>query len=219
MYVFGLKNPSVLASLITQVGRLLILYMKSPRPPIDRFFENLLRDNFLFTLRAFARHLMREEVTADKFIHILISSSIKLSIPLVSFQLANAGKFFRNANLYWVNLVLLHRQTHLPLLLMDRRRTNQLLGLDCDIISITVAMLTGPCVMGRHGERMQLPFNDFCHSCRSAKKEKIVIHFYSQCPSLARCRNRLFGSLFLVSLTELSSVDIKDIASFIKMFA
>ena len=34
--------------------------------------------------------------------------------------------------------------------LMDRRRTNQLIELGRDIISTTVVMITGHCVMGRH---------------------------------------------------------------------
>ena len=46
--------------------------------------------------------------------------------------------------------------------------------------------------------------------------EQETDHFLCQWPSLATCRYRLFGSTFLVNLTELSSIDIKDIASFIK---
>ena len=100
---------------------------------------------------------------------------------------------------------------------MDKMRTNHLLGLDRNIISITVAMLTGHCVMGRHTERMRLPLNDFCSGCRSAEKEETVIHFLCQCSSLARCRYRLFGTPTLVSLMELSSIDVKDVASFNKL--
>lgn len=137
-------------------------------------------------------------------------------MPLASVKLAITRKFFLDANLSWVNEESCST-ARLTWPLMDRRRTNQLLGLGRGIISITVAMLTGHCVMGRHAERMRLPFNDFCRGCRSAEEEETVIHFLCQCPSLARCRYRLFGSPFLVSLTELSSIDVKDIASFIKL--
>ena len=41
--------------------------------------------------------------------------------------------------------------------------------------------------------------------------------FLCPCPSLARCRYRLFGSSTLVSLTEISSIDVNDIAQFIKL--
>ena len=34
-------------------------------------------------------------------------------------------------------------------------------------------------IMGnKHAERMRLPFNDFCHGCRSAEEEESVIHFF-----------------------------------------
>ena len=76
---------------------------------------------------------------------------------------------------------------------MDRRRTNQLLGLGRNFISIRVVMLT-------------------------SGKDEETIHFLCQCPSLARCRYRLFGSPAVVHLTKLSSIDVKDIALFIKLF-
>ena len=50
--------------------------------------------------------------------------------------------------------------------------------------------------------------------CGYAEEKESVIHFLSQCPFLARCR---YGSPTLVSLTELSSIDVKDIASFMKL--
>ena len=56
---------------------------------------------------------------------------------------------------------------------------------------------------------MRLPFDD-------VEEEETVLHILCQGPSLARCKYRLFGSPFLVSLTELSSIDIKGIASYIK---
>ena len=67
-------------------------------------------------------------------------------------------------------------------------------------------------VMGRHTER----FNDFCRECRSAEEEEVVIRFLCQCPSLAWCKYRLFGSQVLVIFTELSFIDFKDLVTFIK---
>ena len=43
---------------------------------------------------------------------------------------------------------------------MDRRRINHLHGLGRNVISITVAMFTGHCVMGRHAERMNITTSD-----------------------------------------------------------
>ena len=79
------------------------------------------------------------------------------------------------------------------------------------------AMLTGHCVMGSYAESIQLPFNDFCQEYRSAEEEETILQFHWQCPSLGWCKYRLFGSPFLVSLVELSSFNIKYIASFIKL--
>ena len=62
---------------------------------------------------------------------------------------------------------------------------------------------------------MRLLFNDFYGGSRCAEEETSVIYFICQWPSLARCRYRIFGSPFLVSLTELPAIDIKDIASYI----
>ena len=100
---------------------------------------------------------------------------------------------------------------------MDGRRSNQLLRLDYNIISMAVALLTGHCVMGRHAERMQFPLNDFRRGSRSAEEKETVIEFICQCPSLARCIYRLFGSPILISLTEVLPIDVKDIDSLIKL--
>ena len=55
---------------------------------------------------------------------------------------------------------------------------------------------------------------------QTVEEEETVIHFFCQCPSLAECSNRLFGSPpFLVSLTDLACIDIKHIASFFKLIA
>ena len=48
-----------------------------------------------------------------------------------------------------------------------------------------------------------------CQGYRSVKEEESIFYFLGHWPSLARP--------FLVNLTELSSIDIKDMASFIKL--
>ena len=135
-------------------------------------------------------------------------SSVELCMRPATVKLDIERKFFRDVNLNSVNeeSCSIARFTWS---LMDKRRTNQLLGLSRDVILTTVAVLTGHCVMRRHAERMRIAFNDFCRECRSTEKEETVVHFLYQCPSLARHKYRLFGSSFLVSLTELSSLDIK----------
>ena len=61
-------------------------------------------------------------------------------------------------------------------------------------------------------------FNDFFRESKSAEEEETVIHFRCQCPSLARCRYRLFGYPSLVISRELTSIDVKDTASFITIY-
>ena len=72
------------------------------------------------------------------------SSSIVLDVPLASVMLAIVRKFFRNANLYWVNVESCST-ARLTGSYMDRRRTNNLLGLGRDIISTMITMFTGNC--------------------------------------------------------------------------
>ena len=114
--------------------------------------------------------------------------SIDLGMPVTSFKLAIELKFSRDANLSWINEES-SSTAFLTWRSMDRKGTNQLL-------------CSG---RGRHAERMRLPFNNFCREYSSAEKQETVIHFLCQCPSLARCRFRLFGSPALVSFTDLSS--------------
>ena len=135
--------------------------------------------------------------------------SIELGMPVASVKLNIERKFFRDANQSWANKESCCT-ARLAWSLMDRRHTNQLFGLGRDVISITMAVFTGHWVMGKLTERTRLPINDFCRRCRSAKEEETVIHFLC----LLLCK--LFGSPFLISLTDLSSIDVKDIPSFIK---
>ena len=106
-------------------------------------------------------------------------SSYKLAEAGASFKLAITRKFFRNANLSSFNEESCFT-SRFTWPLMDRRYTNQLPGLDCDIISNTAAMFTGHCLVGRHAERMRLRFNNYCCGYRIAEKEGTVIHFFCQ---------------------------------------
>ena len=82
-------------------------------------------------------------------------SSIELGAPLASIKLDMERKFFRDANLSWVNEESCSiARLNCPLML--KRRANHLLDLSREVISNTVAVLTGHCVMGRHAKRMRL---------------------------------------------------------------
>ena len=94
---------------------------------------------------------------------------------------------------------------------MDRTHTIQLLNLGRNIILITVAMLTGHCVMERHAERMQLAFNDFCLECRSAVEEFLVSMAIS-------CQVHIKAIWLFNSCQFDRATDVKYIASFIKLW-
>ena len=102
------------------------------------------------------------------------SFSIEVDMPLAAFKLAFAWKLFQDENLPWVNEEACFSAIF-TWLLIDRRCMNQLLGLDRDIILITVAMLTGHCVMGKHAENMHLPSNDFYSGYRSTGGEDCLL--------------------------------------------
>ena len=78
---------------------------------------------------------------------------------------------------YWTQTYPGSMRSPVPFL-MDKKRTNQLLGLSREVISTTVAVLTGHCVMGRQAEKMRLPFNDFCCGCRSTEEEETIVHSF-----------------------------------------
>ena len=80
----------------------------------------------------------------------------------------------------------------------------QLLGLGRSDISQTVAALTGHCVMVRNAERMRLQFNE----------EETLLSFFAR--FFLDIDNVIWLPIF-VSLMELSSIDIKNIASYIKL--
>ena len=131
------------------------------------------------------------------------------------FKLSITRKFFRHANLCWVNEECCSA-ARLTRPSTDRWRTNQLLGLGRNINSIAVAMLTGHCIMGRHAGRIGIPLKEFQRVCRFAEDEEAVIHFPCQCLSLASCRYRLFGSPIVHLWRHNGSLDVLKLAFGIK---
>ena len=137
------------------------------------------------------------------------SSSIELGMILASFKLAIARKSFRDANLSWVNEQFCST-ARLNWPLMDRRRTNQFWfwawhHLNYSDNVYRLLSIAAPI------QRL-LPWVQIRWRTVSS-----VIHFFCQSPSLTTRRNRLFSTPYLASLTELSSFDIKDTTSFIKL--
>ena len=76
-------------------------------------------------------------------------SSIELGMPLASVKLDIERKFFRDANLSWVNEGICSI-AGLTWPLMDKKRTIQLFGLSRDVISTTVAVLCYGKIRGKN---------------------------------------------------------------------
>ena len=121
-----------------------------------------IKQNTDFPLVWIPRHInILGNCRADEFARagILLPESYSIELGIGTLDI-----FFKDVNLSWVNKESCST-ARLNWLLTDRRFTNQLLGLYRDIISITVDNLRDHCIMDRHGERMRLPFNDFCRGC------------------------------------------------------
>ena len=73
-------------------------------------------------------------------------------MTLIKFKLAIAWKFYRDVNLSWINEDSCST-ARLSWPSMNKSCTNQLLGLGRNIISITLTILTGHCVMGGHVQK------------------------------------------------------------------
>ena len=142
-------------------------------------------------------------------------SHICIGVPLSTVKLLIKQKYFDKANAKWFEETSCSstRQTWPSL---SARRSRTLIKLNVNSIYQTVSILTGHCLFGRHAARLGVPHNDYCRSCGCAEEEETVLHLMCQCPALARSRSLLLGSPFLSSLSELSSIDLLNIARFIK---
>ena len=76
---------------------------------------------------------------------------------------------------------------------MDKRRSNQLLGLGCKVISTAVAVLTGHCVRGRHAERS---LSGFVNTSRNFRECRCCLH-------LLPGRSIVLGNCWTTSSPEL----------------
>ena len=96
---------------------------------------------------------------------------------------------------------------------MDRRITNPLFGLQRSDISVTILWEDTLKECGSYLNTSALNVG----LLKTRNPLSLSIHFLCQYPSLASCWYRLFGYPILVSLTELSFIDVKNIALFIKL--
>lgn len=99
---------------------------------------------------------------------------------------------------------------------IDQRRTNILTRFARTRLRNLVAVITGHCAMGNHARRLGLPYNDYCRSCQDAEEEETIDHFLCRCPALEELRLRHMDRNSFGSLTELSSLELGAMDSFIR---
>ena len=92
-------------------------------------------------------------------------------------------KFFRDAKLSWVNEES-SSIARLTFPLMNKARTKQILGIGRDVISLTVAVFTAHCDMGRHAESMNLLFSNFALDADPLSKRKLLTTFFISAPHM-----------------------------------
>ena len=121
--------------------------------------------------------------------------------------------FFLSSNLSWVKEKSCFI-TRLTWSTMDSRRNNQLFNLDCKVGSMKVAMYTGHCVMGRK-ENAAVPFKPLVKKFFVYWEGESYYPLSLSMPISCKFWFRIFGSPFFVSLTDLSSINIKAIQTYI----
>ena len=143
-----------------------------------------------------------------------INTALDVGMPLATARGLINQHYLNVANERWVSEItcVIARQTWPNI---DPKRSTQLISANRKSISTVSNVLTGHCILGRHAARLGLPYNDYCRSCDSEEEEETVSHLLCHCPALSRRRFKHFGAHFLDDLTELSTVNIRDIARFI----
>lgn len=99
----------------------------------------------------------------------------------------------------------------------DRRRTLSLVKLSRSDARTISGIITGHCAIGTHAERLRIPHNDYCRSCRDEEEIESVRHLLCECPALANRRMRTLGSHFFTELEDLRKIELKDLLRFISL--
>ena len=133
----------------------------------------------------------------------------------ITVKLTIARNFFRDANLSWVNEETCST-ARLTWPSMDRRSTNQLRRVGRYIISITMTVLTGDCVIGNMRRICISHLTISAVGAGSLRKRRLLSTFYVNIHVLRGTERVYFGFPILISLTELLPIDVQNIASFIK---
>lgn len=90
----------------------------------------------------------------------------------------------------------------------NKSKTSDLLSRNRTDIARIAAVCTGHWAIGKHAERLGIPFNPFCRSCLDSNEKESLEHFLCNCPALARARLKSLGKPFLNDFSELADIEI-----------
>lgn len=99
---------------------------------------------------------------------------------------------------------------------LNKKNTSYILRLDRSSVATLVGVLTGHCVIGIMANRLRVPTNDFCRSCRDEEEPESVRHLLCECPALQRRRLATLGRRFFEEMEEIGRLDPRCILDFVK---
>ncbi|XP_043072259.1 uncharacterized protein LOC122322860 [Drosophila grimshawi] len=144
----------------------------------------------------------------------LLTDKEGISMPLATCKHNIREEHRRRSCEKWQNATCA-RIAHQTWPIIDSKRSKELCSLSRTNCSAVIRALTGHWLVGIHANRLQVPQNDFCRSCKEEEEVESPEHFFCLCPALARKRLEILGNYSLKSLSELRYMRLAKIAKFI----
>ncbi|XP_075168262.1 uncharacterized protein LOC142240444 [Haematobia irritans] len=98
----------------------------------------------------------------------------------------------------------------------NTRNSEVLMSLQREDVRSMIGIITGHNTLGKHMVRIGLASDDICRWCLDPDATEDSFHFLCQCPALSFRRNKILGSYFFQTLTDLRECSLRNILVFIK---
>jgi hypothetical protein len=99
---------------------------------------------------------------------------------------------------------------------IDKKTSEELINMQRTEIRRIVFAVSGHWPLGKHGKKLKLQVPEKCSQCDTLASEIDSLHFWGNCPALAKKRYKFLGSYFFDSLRAITKIDIKSKINFIK---
>ena len=138
-----------------------------------------------------------------------------VGMPLASCKLILRNRSIETTNQRWARLGKCeHSRNIWPKL--DPKRSQDLLSLSKQNVSLIVSVVTGHCLIGRHAERLNVATSDLCRTCGDEEEEVSIKHLLCTCPRLWKERLNTLGSCSFMELADLEDVAIGRLLAFLR---